>query len=132
MFQDCPINTLPTRPQPPCNHVSNSNYAYFCVMGPNAQIWKFGPRYSNFCFFLNSRCFRIVPSMRLQRVLNDIPITLQTQIMPIFEFWAPNAQIWKFGPRSPKFCTVFENGRYFRIVPSIRFQRALNDYQKLK
>ena len=51
-----------------------------------------------FPFFENDQCFRIVPSIRFQRALYDIPIMLQTQIIPIFVFWAPNAQIWKFSP----------------------------------
>ena len=52
---------------------------------PDPQIFAF--------FFENDRCFRIAPSIRFQRALNEIPIMLQTQIMPIFVFWAPNAQI---------------------------------------
>ena len=58
MFQNCPVNTLPTSPQWNSNHVANSNYAYFCVLGPkcpNMEIRPQNPKFSG--FFLKRSMF---------------------------------------------------------------------------
>ena len=56
-----------------------------------------------FWIYENYPVVRIVLLICFQRAHNYFPILSQTQIIPIFVFWAQNAQIWKFGPRSPDF-----------------------------
>ena len=47
-FQNCLIYTLPRSPRPLSNHVSNWNYAYFCVLGPRCQNMEIWNQLSNF------------------------------------------------------------------------------------
>ena len=67
MFQNCPINTLPTSPQWNSNHVANSTYAYFCVLGPKCPNMEIRPQIPKFVdFFKNYQCFRIVSFIHFQ------------------------------------------------------------------
>ena len=63
----------------------------------------------------------------LQRALNDFPILLQTQIIPIFVFFGPKCPNMEIRPR-PLYFWKFENYPIVRMVSSIRFQRAFNDF----
>ena len=69
------IDTLPKSLQPPSNRVPNSNYFYFCVLGPKCPNMEIQPRPSNFC--------NLKKNQRFQAALNHHPIMFQTQIMPI-------------------------------------------------
>ena len=88
---------LPKSPQRLSNLVANSNYSYFRVLGPKCQNMEIRPQNPGFSETFDSyQIVRIVLLICFQRALNDFPILSQTLIIPIFVFWAQNAQIWKF------------------------------------
>ena len=71
IFQNRAINTLPTSPQPRSNHVSNSCYAYFCVLGhicPNMEIRS---QISEFLELLKiNKSFKIV--LKIQKCVQSL------------------------------------------------------------
>ena len=70
--------------------------------------------------------------IRFQRALDHHPIISQTETMPIFVYWTPNAEIWKFGPRSQLFGDFF-NYQNLRGVSLIdKLSLALCGYPKLR
>ena len=81
-------------------------------------------------FFKKLEIFKNVLVIRFQRALNDFPILLQTQVMRIFVLWA---QMPKYGNSTPEpqIFDFFKKLENFKNVLVIRFQQALNHYQKL-
>ena len=106
------------------------NYVYFCVLG--SQIRKFGPRPPMIFLFLKTIN---VSELSHQYASNESSMTFQLCCklkLCLFSCFGPNCPNMEIRPQTPRFLHFFENDQCFRIVSSIHFQRALNDYQTIR
>ena len=74
-FQNRGVNTIQTSPQPPSNHVSNSNYAYFCVLGP--RMPKYGNSAPDLQYLYFQKIVKVSES-RYQYTSNQPSTTIQS------------------------------------------------------
>ena len=127
-FQKCLINMLSTSHQRLSNLVPNSNYAYFCILGPkcpNMVIWPQTPIFYFFWKMLNvQKCLINTLPTSPRQLSKLVPNSNYAYFRLLGPKW-PNMVIW------PPDCQIFDFFEFFRIfrnVLLIRFQRVLNDF----
>ena len=100
--------------------------------GPNAQIWKFAPRPPNFCKFWKIIKVLILPHQYASKEPSTTFQSICKLQLCLFSCFLPQMPKYENSAPDPRFLSFFENYQIFKIVLSIRFQRALNDFPILK
>ena len=114
-------NRVPTSPQPLSGDNCKLRYDQKCVLCLNCPNMVIRSQSSEKLKFVE--CFAIarkISPVCFQRALNHYQLIMSSQDILKNVFWAPNAQIWQFGPR-PQNYGFFLFFVITRKVSAVRF-----------